>query len=452
MPGFQKNIMGIGPICDADYKVTFTKDTVSIYNPKGHRLLRGWQKKEGPKLWRMSLLPKDKSTPDDSDAQQPTLKAFSAYDLPSVEAIIRYFHAAAGFPVRDTWLKASKAGKFTSWPGLTYQNNSKYCPTNKETIKGHMVQTRQHVRSTRPSVKLGKPPEPIPPEKEPEGRKNTIHIKTTHISKLYTDDTGRFPVISRKGNQYIMVAYHCDSNAIMVVTFKTRKDKARTADYNTIMQRLKYRDMLVNLQILENEASKEYEILIKDKWNINYQLVPSHIHRQNAAERAIQTFKALFISILAGVADDFPRRHWDQLLPQAELTLNLLRQANIQPEISAWTYLMGAFNYDATPLGPLGFTVMIHKKTSNQKSWDFRSKEGWSVGVSFEHYRCQLVIPADTIDINVSDTVELLRHFITTPTLTPEDRILHGINTLSNEIQDKPSATYETHIQAITKL
>ena len=127
---------------------------------------------------------------------------------------------------------------------------------NSEAIKGHIVQTRQHFRSTRPTEKLGKPPEPIPPEEEPEGRKNTIHIKTIHISKLYTDDTGRFPVISRKGNQYIMVAYHCDSNAIMVVPFKTRKDKDRMAAYNTIVQSLKDRDMIVNLQISDNEASK----------------------------------------------------------------------------------------------------------------------------------------------------------------------------------------------------
>ena len=321
--------------------------------------------------------------------------------------------------MRDTWLRAIKAGKFTSWPGLTYQNASKYCPISKETIKGPMVQTRQHVRSTRPTLKLGKPPKAIPPEDEPEGRKNKIHIKTTHINKLYTDYTGRFPVISRKVNQYIMVAYHCDSNAVLVVPFKTRKDKDRMAAYNTIMQRLKDRDMIVNLKILDNEASKEYKMLIKVKWNINHQLVPSHIHRQNEAERAIQSFKAHFISILAGVADDFPRHHWDQLLPQAELTLNFLRQANIQPEISAWTYLMGAFNYDATPLGPLGCPVMIHKKTTNRKSWNFRSREGWSVGVSFEHYRCQLLIPANTRQINVSNTMEFLHHFITTPTFPP---------------------------------
>ena len=70
----------------------------------------------------MSLLPEDNSTPDDIDAQQSTLKAIIAYDLPSIEALIRYFHASAGFPVRGTWLKAIKAGNFTSCPGLTYQN------------------------------------------------------------------------------------------------------------------------------------------------------------------------------------------------------------------------------------------------------------------------------------------------------------------------------------------
>ena len=86
----------------------------------------------------------------------------------------------------------------------------------------------------------------------------------------------------------------------MVVPFKKRKDKDHMAAYNTIMQRLKDIDILVNLQILDNEASKEYKTIIKDKWNIKYQLVPSHIHRQNAAKRAIQIFKAHFISGICG--------------------------------------------------------------------------------------------------------------------------------------------------------
>ena len=145
--------------------------------------------------------------------------------------------------------------------------------------------------------------------------------------------------------------------------------------------------MLVNLQILDNEASKEYKTIIKDQWKIKYQLLPSHIYRQNTSERAIQTFKAHLLSILAVVANDFSRCHWDQLLPQAELTLNLLCLARVQPDISAWDFLMGPFKYDATLLGTLGFPVMIHKKASNRKSWDFCSRKGWSEGVSLEHYR-----------------------------------------------------------------
>ena len=73
------------------------------------------------------------------------------------------------------------------------------------------------------------------------------------------------------------------------------------------MQQLTDNKLIVDLQILDNEASKEYKRSIKTKWNAKYKLVPPHTHRSNTAERAIRTFKAHFLSILAGVALDFPR-------------------------------------------------------------------------------------------------------------------------------------------------
>ena len=79
------------------------------------------------------------------DANRTTLKAYSAYDLPSVEALIRYFHAAAGYPVRSTWLKAIGAGSYSTWPGLTLANATKYFPSATATILGHLVQKRQGV-------------------------------------------------------------------------------------------------------------------------------------------------------------------------------------------------------------------------------------------------------------------------------------------------------------------
>ena len=75
--------------------------------------------------------------------------AYSAYDLPSIEALVLYIHAASGFPVNSTWLKEIKKVNFETWPGLTYTNASKYCPHAVETIKGHMVQSSQGVRSTK---------------------------------------------------------------------------------------------------------------------------------------------------------------------------------------------------------------------------------------------------------------------------------------------------------------
>ena len=90
------------------------------------------------------------------------------------------------------------------------------------------------------------------------------------------------------------------------------------------------------------------------KWEVAFQLVPPNIHRRNAAERAIWTFKAHFLAILAGVANDYPQNLWDILLPQAVLTLNLLRQARLNTSVSAWEFLEGPLYYNANPLCPLG--------------------------------------------------------------------------------------------------
>ena len=92
------------------------------------------------------------------------------------------------------------------------------------------------------------------------------------------------------------------------------------------MQRLKDWNMLVDLQILDNEAITEYKRIIKSDLGVGYQLEPPHIHRRNAAERAIRTFKAHFFSILAGIAKTFLKNLWYLLTPQTYLTLNLMRQ------------------------------------------------------------------------------------------------------------------------------
>ena len=78
-----------------------------------------------------------------NDANIATLAAYSsAYDLPRVAALIIYFHAADGYLVRSTWLKAIGAGDYSSWPGLTLANATKYCPSAEVTIMVNLVQKR----------------------------------------------------------------------------------------------------------------------------------------------------------------------------------------------------------------------------------------------------------------------------------------------------------------------
>ena len=122
MPGFQYNLVGVSPMCGANFTGTFSKHAVNIYSPTVTPLITGWRETDGPCFWLMYLLPNPEEVPQlssDLDAPKTSLQAFSAYNLPIVEALVWYFHAPAGFPVRNTWFKASKAGNFVSWPGLS---------------------------------------------------------------------------------------------------------------------------------------------------------------------------------------------------------------------------------------------------------------------------------------------------------------------------------------------
>ena len=65
------------------------------------------------------------------------------------------------------------------------------------------------------------------------------------------------------------------------------------------------------------------------------QRVPPNVHRRNIAERAVRTFRAHLLAILVGVDTAFPCYMWDTLLPQTEITLDLLRRSALHPYMFA---------------------------------------------------------------------------------------------------------------------
>jgi hypothetical protein len=123
----------------------------------------------------------------------------------------------------------------------------------------------------------------------------------------------------------------------------------------------------LKMHMPDNKASDKFKQEIKK--NCELQLVPSDTHQRNLAERAIQTFKIKnhFKAIIQGLYETFPMKLRDKLLPQTILTLNLLRQSNSVPTISAHQYVHGQSNYNTMLLTPLGCAVQMHK-APNQKS------------------------------------------------------------------------------------
>ena len=109
--------------------------------------------------------------------------------------------------------------------------------------------------------------------------------------------------------------------------------------------------------------------------------------------------------------------------------------------MSAWEHYNGPFNFDATPIAPLGSPIIIHTKPGNRRSWDYRGRRGFIIGPADEHYRCFGVVDATTKASLISDTIEVLHDYLTQPEVTAEDRIVHATASVHHE-----------QLEAITKL
>jgi hypothetical protein len=83
-------------------------------------------------------------------------RALSAneYEVKAILNLIRFLHAAAGYPVIKTWLKAIEKNYYIGWPGLTTKRVRKYLLPSEHTAKGHLHMVRQGIRSTTKSVQV----------------------------------------------------------------------------------------------------------------------------------------------------------------------------------------------------------------------------------------------------------------------------------------------------------
>lgn len=258
---------------------------------------------------------------------------------------------------------------------------------------------RKNIQSTKLKPSSTKPPthdtspfsdshDAFPPSDSPNQRVFEIHARCLDITgKAYSDLTGEFVIPSSRGNKYILVFYDYDSNHIFAEPLKSRSASHLLDAHKSLLATLATAGLSPKLLVLDNECPSLLKDYLKSI-NLPFQLVPPHQHQRNAAERAIRTWKNHFLAILCSTDDGFPLHLWDHLVPQANITLNLLRGSRINPRLSSWAQVYGVFDYNRTPLAPPGTRVLAHEPSTVRKTWARHALEGWYVGPALESYRC----------------------------------------------------------------
>jgi hypothetical protein len=430
----QHSLLSIGKFCDNGYQATFTNTTVTIHKP-GHQSITG-HRDPPTGLWTIDLNP--------PSPPSPTLQANSAYTTTNKRDLAQFLHQCCYSPTSSALITAIQHGNFATWPGLTAELIRKHLPKSDATVKGHLRQSFKNLRSTQtPNLVPTDTPHTVTPPNTPLESPERTHWVYAAIfqptGQIHTDQTGRFPITSSKGNKYIMILYDYDSNAIIAAPLRSRSEHDLVTAYKSLHQYLGDRGLKPQLQRLDNEAPGGLKQFMTQQ-GVQYQLVPPHNHRRNAAERAISIFKDHFIAGLSTTDKNWPMHLWCRLLPQAQLTLNLLRQSRLNPRLSAEAQLNGNFDFNATPLAPPGTRVIMHDKANVRRTFAPHGTDGWYLGPAREHYRCYRLYNSKTGHERINDTVEFFPTHANMPYCSAADTAVHAAQELTAALKNPTPA------------
>jgi hypothetical protein len=129
-------------------------------------------------------------------------------------------------------------------------------------------------------------------------------------------------------------------------------------------------------------------------------------------------------------------QEWHRLLPQIELTLNMLRPANVRQTISAHSYVHGIHDYNRMPLAPLGCETQCFVDPEQRTSFGSHSLDSWHIGSSADHYRAYKVFMRETRAERVTDTIVFKHKKITNPAVSAADVIAATAAKLTDAIKN----------------
>ena len=107
-----------------------------------------------------------------------------------------------------------------------------------------------------------------------------------------------------------MVAYHYDSNAILIQPLKRRQAESIADVWIVINNWFADAGAHLNTYILDSKCSNDLKTAFGKK-KVTFQRVPPACYRENSTERALKTSKAHFKAGLTTVDPNCPIREWD---------------------------------------------------------------------------------------------------------------------------------------------
>ena len=224
---------------------------------------------------------------------------------------------------------------------------------------------------------------------------------------MYSDQTGMFPVRSYSNMQLIFVAYIYDINAIIGLPLKTRTSESIIGAFQKVLKMMTKSNCKPVVNVMDNKCRKAVQEYITVN-GIDIELcLPKNHYLNGLGKRTIGTYKAHFINTLATVDPNCPMQLWDTFLEQTTETLNILRTLRQNTKKAAYEELNGKFDYNKTPIVPVGIKALVYNDPSDRTSFEARTLDTFVVSRAQLHYRCFLFwIPA-TKGFCISDTYKL---------------------------------------------
>ena len=77
----------------------------------------------------------------------------------------------------------------------------------------------------------------------------------------------------------------------------------------------------------------------------------------------------------------------------------------------AYVQIFGQFDFNATPMAPLGTKIIVHEKTAQRAKWSKHGVAGGYIVPALEHYRCYKVFVTETRSEIIVDVMVFFHKF-----------------------------------------